>query len=257
MNLQTSGKLIVLAHLALAAVTALAFAVVRPAAPARVAHVRPPLRAVASWAYWATSPALRAARALRLTPDAVTAVGLVLSVAAGALAGLEAYGWAFAALLWGSTADLLDGELSRSTGTSSQAGAFLDSNLDRISEIALLAGIGVALHPAPAGTACALAALATSFMVSYARARGEGLGVSCPKFGLERPHRLVAFILALLVATFLDPGRAALALTSVCAVVALGAGLTALGRVVIIHQLLRRAGEPSRDWHGTPPGTLP
>jgi CDP-diacylglycerol--glycerol-3-phosphate 3-phosphatidyltransferase len=253
--MQSSGQLIVLAHLGLTVVTALAFAVVRPATPARVANVRQPLRAIASWAYWATSPVLRVARALHLSANFVTGVGLVLSLVAGVLAGLGAYGWAFAALIWGSAADLLDGELARATGTSSPAGAFLDSNLDRVSEIALLAGVAVALHPARAGTACALAALAASFMVSYARARGEGLGVACPKFGLERPHRLVAFMVALLVTAFLSPEAAALVLTAVCGLVAAGAGLTALGRVVVIHQLLRRASAPSRDWHGTPPGT--
>ncbi len=252
-GVQSSGQIAVLAHLALTAATWLAFPLVRPAAPARIGSLRQPLRTIAAWAYWATSPALRGARALRLSPDAVTGIGVALSIAAGVLAGLGASGWAFVALLWGSAADLLDGELARSTGTSSRAGAFLDSNLDRISEIALLAGVAVALHPGRAGSACASAALATSLMVSYARARGEGLGVSCPSFGLERPHRLLAFMLALLAATFVAPEPAALILTTVCALVALGAGLTALGRMVIIHQLLRRAGEPSR---GTPPGSL-
>ncbi len=252
--MQSSGQVAVLAHVALAAASILAFALLRPAPPARVAHLRNPIRAVASWAYWSTSPVLRAARFLGLAPDVLTGAGVLLSVAAGVLAGMGAYGWAFVALLWGSAADILDGELARSTGTSSRAGAFLDSNLDRISEIALLSGVAVALHPAPAGSACALAALAASFMVSYARARGEGLGVACPSFGLERPHRLVAFILALFTATFLAPVRAAEVLTYVCGFVALGAGSTALGRVFVIHQLLRRAGEPSRDWHGTPPG---
>jgi CDP-diacylglycerol--glycerol-3-phosphate 3-phosphatidyltransferase len=257
---QSSGQVAVLAHLALAVATILAFALVRPAPPARVGRLRNPLRAIASWAYWSTSPVLRAARALRLTADHVTGAGLVLSVAAGVLAGVGAFGWSFVALLWGSAADILDGELARSTGTTSPAGAFLDSSLDRISEIALLAGIAVVLHPARAGSACAVAALAASLMVSYARARGEGLGVACPKFGLERPHRLVTFILALLLCTFLAPERSADVLTYVCGFVALGAGATALGRMFIIHQQLRReaaAGAPSRDWHGTPPGTLP
>ena len=58
-------------------------------------------------------------------------------------------------------------------------------------------------------------------------------------------------------AAVLENGAAAELLTYTCGLVALGAGLTALGRMVIIHQLLRREGEPSRDWHGTPPGTMP
>jgi CDP-diacylglycerol--glycerol-3-phosphate 3-phosphatidyltransferase len=172
------------------------------------------------------------------------------------LIALGGYGWAFVSLVWGSAADLLDGEVARATGTSSRAGAFLDSALDRVSEMALLAGIAVALYPSRAGAACAVAAMAASIMVSYARARGEGLGVSCPSFGLERPHRALAFMIAVLAATFLSPGVAALVLTWVCGAVAVGAGITALARVFTIHQILRR-GEPSRSWNGAPPGALP
>ena len=255
--MEATGRIAVLAHLALATATALVYALVRPPRPARVESYRGPIGVLGGWAYWVTRPVLDAARVLRLTPDILTGIGLGLNVAAGILAGLGAFGWAFVALLWGSAADLLDGELARSTGPSSRAGAFLDSSLDRMSEIALLAGLGFVLHPQRAGVVCAIAALAASFMVSYARARGEGLGVACPTFGLERPHRLLVFLFAMLLATFLSPTAANELLTYTCGLIALGAGLTALGRMVIIHQLLRRGGEPSRDWHGTPPGTMP
>jgi len=251
-----SGRYAVLFHLALALATMLAYAIFRPPRPERVKDLRGPVGALGAWAYWATRWVLRAALALRLSPDALTGIGLALSIGAGALTALGAYGWAFVALLWGSAADLLDGEVARRTGTSSRAGAFLDSNLDRLSEMGLLAGIAVALHPSPAGSACAVAAMAASFMVSYARARGEGLGVSCPSFGLERPHRLLAFMLAMLTCTFLRPPTAALLLTWVCGGVALGAGITALARVFTIHQLLRR-GEAAREWHGTKPSPAP
>ncbi len=252
----TSGRYAVLFHVALTVATMLAYAIARPPRPERVKDLRGPIGALGAWAYWATRWVLRAALALRLTPDALTALGVALSIGAGVLAVLGAHGWACVALIWGSAADLLDGEVARRTGTSSRAGAFLDSNLDRVSEVGFLAGIAVALHPSAAGMVCAVAAMATSFMVSYARARGEGLGVSCPSFGLERPHRLLAFMIATLVATFVSPADAARVLTWVSGAVALGAGLTALARVFIIHQLLRRA-EPARDLQGTPPSAMP
>lgn len=255
--MEITGQAAVLGHLALAASTAVVYALVRPPRPARLDGYRGPIGVLGGWAYWVTRPVLGGAQALRLTPDVVSGIGLALNLAAGVLAALGAFGWAWVALLWGSAADLLDGELARSTGMTSRAGAFLDSNLDRVSEIALLAGLAFVLHPERVGVVCATAALAASFMVSYARARGEGLGVACPTFGLERPHRLVLFIFAMLVATFLSNGAALDLLTYTCGLVALGAGLTALGRMVIIHQLLRRGSEPSRDWHGTPPGTMP
>lgn len=255
--MERTGQLAVLLHLALGVGSAAAYALLRPPRPARLSGYRGPIALLGGWAYWVTRPVLAIARGLRLAPAVLSGAGLLLNLAAGVLAGLGAFGWAFVALLWGSAADLLDGELARSTGTTSSAGAFLDSNLDRVSELGLLAGLGFLLHPERVGVVCAVAALASSFMVSYARARGEGLGVACPTFGLERPHRLVLFIFAMLAATFVSPHTATDLLTYVCGLVALGAGLTALGRMVIIHQLLRREAEPSRDWHGTPPGTLP
>jgi CDP-diacylglycerol--glycerol-3-phosphate 3-phosphatidyltransferase len=251
------GKLAVLVHLALVLASLVIYAVARPPRPARLAGYRGPIGVLGGWAYWVTAPALPVARALRMTPDVLTGIGLAINLAAGVLVALGAFGWGWVALLWGSAADLLDGELARATETSSRAGAFLDSSLDRVSEIALLAGLGFVLHPQRVGVLCAFAALAASFMVSYARARGEGLGVACPTFGLERPHRFVLFAFALLAATFLPPGAAAELLIYTCGLVALGAGLTALGRMVIIHQILRRRGEPSRDGHETPPGSSP
>jgi CDP-diacylglycerol--glycerol-3-phosphate 3-phosphatidyltransferase len=162
-------------------------------------------------------------------------------------------------LLWGCTGDLLDGELARRTGQSTRAGAFLDSNLDRVSELLLLGGVALAL-PDRASSIWALAALGASLMVCYARARGEGLGVSCPTFGLERPHRMVIFIFTFLAAAFLPARGAALLLTVVCGAVAVGAGATALGRMVVIHQALRRgageqqpAAEAPPRWTGTTP----
>jgi CDP-diacylglycerol--glycerol-3-phosphate 3-phosphatidyltransferase len=148
------------------------------------------------------------------------------------------WGWAGFLLVFGSWCDLLDGEIARTTQTQGKAGAFLDSNLDRLSEIALFAGLAASL-PDRAGAFWAIAALAASLMVSYARARGEGLGVECPNFGMERPHRVVLLMFALLLAPFLRSG--AVLVEGACAFVAVGAGATALGRMVVIHHRLRRA----------------
>ena len=87
--------------------------------------------------------------------------------------------------------DLIDGELARSTRTQGEGGrlprleprpALRDRALRRARRVA---------SPIGAGAFWAVAALAASLMVSYARARGEGLGVECPTFGMERPHRVV------------------------------------------------------------------
>jgi CDP-diacylglycerol--glycerol-3-phosphate 3-phosphatidyltransferase len=77
-------------------------------------------------------------------------------------------------------------------------------------------------------------------MVSYARARGEGLGVDCPNFGMERPHRVVLLMFALVLAPFVPGGKGGLLVEGACAIIALGATATALGRMVVIHRRLRQ-----------------
>jgi CDP-diacylglycerol--glycerol-3-phosphate 3-phosphatidyltransferase len=140
---------------------------------------------------------------------------------------------------------MLDGEVARRRGLVTKAGAFLDSNLDRLAEAALFFGLAAGF-PDRAGLFAALAALVASLLVSYARARGEGLGVDCPAFGWERPHRLVLVLVALLVAPFLPANRALLMLELVCGAIAVGAGLTALGRIVVIRKILLGRTEETR-----------
>lgn len=250
------AQLAILLHVVAAAAIAAVQLIVRPPAPERLAGRAGPIALLGRFAYFVSGPVVRALRAFGVTANGVTSVGLVLNLAAGLAASAGEWGWAGLLLVWGSWCDLVDGALARATRTQSAAGAFLDSNLDRVSEIALFAGLAAAF-PDRAGAGWAIAALSASLMVSYTRARGEGLGVTCPTFGLERPHRLVLAMAALLVAPFLRPEHALLALEGLCAFVAVGAGATALGRLVVIHQLLRRAGAPAASAPGAPPPGTP
>ncbi len=240
-----SSRYAIVALLGFAAATSLVYLAVRPTPPERMKQYWGPIAMLGRWAYWVTRPLLRVALALRLTANAMTAIGVAITLAAGGLAAAGLWGWAAFLLVFGSWCDLIDGELARQTRTQGKAGAFLDSNLDRVSEIALFAGLG-ASFPDRAGAFWAVAALAASLMVSYARARGEGLGVECPNFGMERPHRVVLLMFALLFAPFL-PGRGGgILVEAACAAIALGASATAIGRMVVIHRRLRvqEQGEP-------------
>ncbi len=244
-----SSRLAILLVLGSAALTGGIYAVVRPTPPERMKGYRGVIGVLGRWAHFVTRPLLRVAIALRLTANAITAIGAAIALLAGGLAAAGEWGWAAVALVFGSWCDLIDGEIARATRTQGKAGAFLDSNLDRLSEIALFAGLA-ASFPERSGSIWAVAALAASLMVSYARARGEGLGVECPNFGMERPHRVVLLMFAMLFAPFF-PGRSgALVVEIACAIIALGATATALGRMVVIHQRLRRE-------EATPPGAGP
>jgi CDP-diacylglycerol--glycerol-3-phosphate 3-phosphatidyltransferase len=99
-------------------------------------------------------------------------------------------------------------------------------------------------------------------MVSYARARGEGLGVACPTFGLERPHRVVMVMFALLGAAFVPEPHATSVMRWVTAAVAIGATATAAARMFVIHRMLIKAerpkgAAPAGDAAAPPPTSAP
>jgi CDP-diacylglycerol--glycerol-3-phosphate 3-phosphatidyltransferase len=133
-------------------------------------------------------------------PTAVSLLGLALSAAAGVLVGRGGLRAGAACLILAALCDVLDGQLARRTGRASRFGAFLDSCLDRLGEGAVF--LGLVLYLGPQGSmwvAVGVLALLFSTMVSYARARAEGLGLDGQTGFLERPERLVLLILALLI----------------------------------------------------------
>ena len=132
--------------------------------------------------------------ASRITPNGVTILGF-LGVCAAAVLALERY-WVIAALVFVASGlvDSLDGLLARHQGRVTTFGAFLDSTLDRLAEGVILGAIGITF--AQDGQDWALGAcfvaLTASFLVSYARARAEGLRIPGSSGGLMgRPERLV------------------------------------------------------------------
>ena len=150
------------------------------------------------WALWVIDPLVGASVRLGLTPDFYNYAGLLLGLAGGVLIGL---GWlaagAWAIVLCG-VCDILDGRIARATGVASAYGDFIDSTFDRFVEVFVFLGFGQYLRATPHGTLLAGAALATSLVVSYARARGEVLGVLCTGGLMQRGERLVLVVLACL-----------------------------------------------------------
>jgi CDP-diacylglycerol--glycerol-3-phosphate 3-phosphatidyltransferase len=141
-------------------------------------------------------------RRTRVTPNALTIVGLLLNLLT---ALILAQGWLLAgglALLFAGLFDMLDGALARVKGAGSTFGAFFDSTLDRLAEAAV--GLGLAWHFMNAGSAGHLPLLLTyltivgSLMISYARARAEGLGLECKVGLVARPERVLILALGLL-----------------------------------------------------------
>lgn len=115
---------------------------------------------------------------LGLTPNALTVLGFGISVVAAVAASQQAWIAAGLLVIFGGVFDLFDGALARATNRVSRLGAFLDSVFDRAGEAVVYLGVVVACmnQGFSRGVILAGAALAASFMVSYARAKSESLG---------------------------------------------------------------------------------
>ena len=171
-----------------------------------------------------------------LTPNSVTVLGLVV---AGVSAYLLSVGnlWAGGVVLLASGMfDLFDGALARATGRASSFGAFLDSVVDRISETAVLLGLLVYYlqQNSTEGAVLVYLSMAGSIMVSYLRARAEGLGIECKVGIMTRPERVALLGIALLVG-----GWRTLAVLVALGVIAGLAFLTSAQRMLHTWQTLR------------------
>ncbi|HST68209.1 MAG TPA: CDP-alcohol phosphatidyltransferase family protein [Solirubrobacterales bacterium] len=138
----------------------------------------------------------------RLTPNAISLMGLLGNLIAAALVTQELFFLAGIAFILGSVMDTLDGRYSRMSGKGTLFGAFLDSTLDRIEEgvvLAAVAGYFAAEGEDFAAAMCVVAVL-FSLMVSYTRARAEALGVECKVGIATRPVRVVILSIGLIFA---------------------------------------------------------
>jgi CDP-diacylglycerol--glycerol-3-phosphate 3-phosphatidyltransferase len=133
-------------------------------------------------------------------------MGFLVSVAAGVLIATEYFLAGGLVVLFAGAFDLLDGPVARATGKTTKFGGFLDSTLDRLSEAAVLAGI-LAYYAFNDGTWESLLAFGCfvgSVMVSYLRARAEGLGVKCEVGIFTRAERVVVMSIGLIVGQWVD-----------------------------------------------------
>lgn len=149
------------------------------------------------------------------TPNTLTLFGFFGMAVAGVLCAGGSFFAAGVIVAASCVFDALDGALARATGAASVFGAFFDSFLDRYAEAAVYAGLLV--HYAGAGTAwgveAVFAAAIGSLMVSYARARAEGLGMACRAGLFARPER-IAVIIAGLLTGFVLPALVILAVAT-------------------------------------------
>jgi phosphatidylinositol phosphate synthase len=179
----------------------------------------------------------------KVTPDTLTISGVGLCIAGSIAVFFEYAGWGFywlGAVLFvvGSVLDILDGALARSRGIGSPFGAFLDSTVDRVGEGFMIGAIGLVLmrHDQMWGVALAFAAIAGSFLVSYARARAEALGLKGDVGLGSRAERVVVITTGLVLAPVND-----LVLPATMALLATTAWITVVQRILFVRKQLRGA----------------
>lgn len=148
------------------------------------------------WFMWVIGPLERAALALGLGPDFFNFAGLGFGLASGVLIALGRLELGGLAILLGGVCDILDGRLARALKLDSPYGKFIDATFDRFVEVFVLLGFVFVLRGFDYGPLLAGAAVSGSLLVSYARARGETVGVLCKEGLMQRGERLVLICLA-------------------------------------------------------------
>jgi CDP-diacylglycerol--glycerol-3-phosphate 3-phosphatidyltransferase len=176
-------------------------------------------------------------------PNTITTIGTGLVLVSAVVYGSGHIRIGGLLLLLSGVADTLDGQVARGGAMVTRFGAFYDSTLDRVGDGATFIGIGAFLLTAPdvayrtpAVILCMVAILA-SVLVSYARARAEGLGLDCKVGIAQRAERILGLGLASLI---FGAGRHALLLEVIVALLAIASIITVVQRFVYVH---RHAGQ--------------
>ncbi len=138
--------------------------------------------------------------ALRIHPNTLTLIGVIINVGAAWALGFERFLLAFFIMLVANIFDFIDGKVAHQLQLQSAFGAFWDSTLDRFSDLALLTGLIFLYSKLGRSDYVMVAALTLIFsiMTSYARARAESLVEKCKVGFMERPERIVLFMIGAL-----------------------------------------------------------
>ena len=146
---------------------------------------------------------VRGLAAAGVHPNILTAIGVSINVACAVLFGIGEFFWAGIVLIVANLFDMLDGNVARETGNVTRFGSFLDSSLDRLSDMVVFLGImmfyaGNSAQHSLLNVFLAGVGMVASVMVSYTTARSEALGVKANVGFLQRPERVVLLIIGAL-----------------------------------------------------------
>lgn len=175
-----------------------------------------------------------------VTPNAITTFAAVVVLVSAVAFG---FGWirvGGALLLLSGVLDTLDGDVARAAGQATKFGAFYDSTLDRLGDGVTFIGIATYLLTTPGtrypvlGAVLCMVAILSSVLVSYARARAEGLGLDCKVGLVQRAERILVIGLP---ASFLGAGPGGMILQVIVALLALGSTITVVQRFLYVRRV--------------------
>ncbi len=187
---------------------------------------------------------VRALASAGIPPNVLTTIGLIINLACGVLFGFGEFFWAGIVLIVANLFDMLDGNVARLSGRVTRYGGFLDSTLDRLSDMGAFLGIIIfyardtpqhsVLNVGLAGVG-----MIASVLVSYTTARSEGLGVKANVGFLQRPERVVLLIIgALSTWSWASDSFWANRMPQVLWVLAIGSVWTLIQRMIFIRREL-------------------
>jgi len=218
--------------------------------------------------YWVLDPIIDFLAALHITPNMVTLFSLVPAAGAGVALGFGWFGLASVLAVMATFCDILDGLLARKTGVSSGAGEVIDAAVDRYGEMFFFGGLVYYYRSHDQVLFIVLAAIVGSFMVSYATAKAEAMGVAAPRGAMRRGERAAYLIFGAAftpVAKALFANSASLALHEcpiilAVTIVAVVSNISVVQRFSAINDLLRakeKAPAEAAPGTGEPLGSKP
>jgi phosphatidylglycerophosphate synthase len=185
-----------------------------------------------------------------LTPNALTLIGFAITTIGAVLVGLELWIIGGLVVFFGGVFDMFDGTLARATGQASPLGAFMDSVFDKLGEIIVFLGVIAGMQAAGATRVpilVAAAAMGAAIMVSYARAKSDGLGYSSG-MGLAavgimpREVRLVIISIGIVLS---GTGIGISSIEFALGVILVGSVLTVVQRILFVRSQARSGTNPS------------
>jgi phosphatidylinositol phosphate synthase len=191
-------------------------------------------------------------------PNTITTIGTGLVLVSAVAYGMGHIRIGGLLLLLSGVADTLDGQVARGGAMVTRFGAFYDSTLDRVGDGATFIGIGAFLLTAPdvanrtAAVIACMVAILSSLLVSYARARAEGLGLDCKVGIAQRAERILGLGVASLL---VGAGPQALVIEGIVAILAVASIITVVQRFVYVYQTANGLEKASAEGDVPPPAS--